>query len=66
VRLKRALPGCSCSRNQSRSWAKESSEAGNRLGEEYALRVLAESKITLPMKFTEFRLTRFDGKQVAV
>lgn len=42
------------------------SEEGNRVGEECMLRVLAAQKATLPIPFTSFTLTRFDGKKVSI
>lgn len=42
------------------------SEAGNRLGEECALRVLAGQKPTLAEPFNGFTVTRFNGEKVTV
>src|SRR5436305_9367051 len=42
------------------------SEEGNRIGEECALRVLAERKATFPMPFTSFSFTRFNGRTVTI
>jgi hypothetical protein len=42
------------------------SEEGNRVGEQCALRALAEQKATFPEPFTSFTVTRLDGRTVAV
>jgi hypothetical protein len=42
------------------------SEEGNRVGEECIVRMLANQKATLPMPFTSFTLTRFNGKTVTI
>jgi hypothetical protein len=39
---------------------------GNRLGEEVAIRILAEDKETCVEPFSGFTLTRFDGKRVTI
>ncbi|MEA2564047.1 MAG: hypothetical protein QOH06_5551 [Acidobacteriota bacterium] len=40
--------------------------AGNRLGEDLAIRWLHEQKVTYPFPFSGFNLTRFDGTQIVI
>jgi hypothetical protein len=40
--------------------------AGNRLGEDLAIRWLHEQKATYPFPFSGFNLTRFDGTQIVI
>lgn len=40
--------------------------AGNRLGEDLAIRWLREQKSTYPFPFSGFNLTRFDGTQIVI
>lgn len=42
------------------------SEEGNRVGEECIIRSLADQKATLPLPFTSFPLTRFNGKKITI
>jgi hypothetical protein len=41
-------------------------DAGNRLGEDLAIRWLHEQKVTYTMDFAGFNLTRFDGTQIVI